>query len=160
VVFFLLFPVFLNTWSVVEICVTGSYTGTRSADEHVRILLLFLAFALFFGIVQYRRLRFYEFKIPVTAQQFHQAIERTASELQWRIDKKNDTFLRASRPFNWSSSWGEMVTIIRYKDHLLINSICDPDLTSSLVSYGWNRKNINTFLKNTAEVLNNKPAGD
>jgi hypothetical protein len=51
-----------------------------------------------------------------------------------------------------------MVTIIKDKDCLLLNSICNPDSMSSVASYGWNRKNIRTFLKNLTDVLNNKPA--
>jgi hypothetical protein len=47
-----------------------------------------------------------------------------------------------------------MITIIRLKDGLLINSICDPDKRSSVVSFGWNRKNIRTFLKNLNDVKN------
>ena len=51
-----------------------------------------------------------------------------------------------------------MVTIIKDKDRLLVNSICDPNNMCSVVSYGWNRKNIKTFLKNLADVLDNKSA--
>jgi len=50
-----------------------------------------------------------------------------------------------------------MVTIIRDPDRLLINSICDPDNISSVASYGWNRKNSRTFLKNFSDVLDNRP---
>ena len=42
-------------------------------------------------------------------------------------------------------------------NELLINSICDPDHMSSVASYGWNRKNIKTFIKNLSDVLNSRP---
>jgi hypothetical protein len=50
-----------------------------------------------------------------------------------------------------------MVTIIKDKDRLLINSICDPDHMSSIASYGWNQKNIKIFQKNLSDVLANRP---
>src|SRR5690606_8683166 len=38
------------------------------------------------------------------------------------------------------------------RDRLLLNSICDPNQWSSITSYGWNKRNINSFLKNLADV--------
>src|SRR5690606_10267962 len=114
--------------------------------------------ALIFAVIQYRRLNFKEIQASYTDEQFQEAIERTVKDLEWRIEKNNKTFFRAVRPWNWTGSWGEMVTIIRDKDRLLINSICDPDHMSSVASYGWNQKNIKTFIKNLSDVLNNRPA--
>ena len=124
----------------------------------IKISLPFLFAAIIFAVIQNRRLNFKEINLKYTDEQFQESIERTIQDLEWRIDKNNKTFFRAIRPSNWSGSWGEMVTIIKEKDRLLINSICDPEHMSSVASYGWNRKNIKTFLKNINDVLNNKPA--
>lgn len=130
----------------------------ESVDEQTDILLFFLFVSIFFFIIQYRRLNFKEFNVTYTDDQFQEAVKRTASELEWDIDHKSKSFFRAYRFSNWTASWGEMITIIRDKDRLFINSICDPNKRSSIASFGWNIKNIKTFAKNLADVLNNKPA--
>ena len=154
----LLFIVSLTGWSLIEIYVTNTYTGVRTANELIGTSLPFLLLAVFFVFVQHRRLKFKEINVTFTDEQFQEAVDRTVKDLEWRIDRNNKTFFRAYRPWNWTGSWGEMVTIIKDKDRLLVNSICDPDNMGSVASYGWNRKNIKTFLKNLTDVLNNKPA--
>ena len=158
IVLLLLFIVSLTGWSLVEIYVTDTYSGVRTADELINSSFPFLALALIFAVIQYRRLNFKEIQASYTDEQFQEAIERTVKDLEWRIGKNNKTCFRAVRPWNWTGSWGEMVTISRDKDRLLINSICDPDHMSSVASYGWNQKNIKTFIKNLSDVLNNRPA--
>ncbi len=158
IVLLLLLIVSLTVWSLIEMYVTNTYTGVRTANELIKALLPVLLLAVFFVFVQHRRLKFKEIKVTFTDEQFQEAVERTVKDLEWRIDRNNKTFFRAYRPWNWTGSWGEMVTIIKDKDRLLINSICDPDNMSSVASYGWNRKNVTTFLKNLTAVLNNEPA--
>jgi len=156
IVFLLLFIVSLTVWSLVEIYLTNNYSGVRKADELIKTAIPFLAIALVFAIIQYRRLSFKEIQASYTEEQFQEAIERTIKDLEWEIQKNNKTYFRAIRHWNWTGSWGEMVTIIKDKDRLLINSICNPDHISSVASYGWNRKNIKTFTMNFSDVLNSK----
>lgn len=158
IVLFLLFIVSFTVWSLVEMYVTDTYTGVRTANELISTLSVFLLLVILSAFVQHRRLKFKEINVTFTEEQFQEAIERTANELEWRIDRDNETFFRAYRPWNWTGSWGEMITIIKDKNRFLINSICNPDSISSLASYGWNRKNVQIFLKNMSDVLNNKPA--
>lgn len=158
IVLFLLFIVSLTGKSLIEIYLTNTYTGVRTAAELIKASLPFLILAVFFAFVQYRQLYFKEYKITYTDEQFKEAIERTVKDLEWRIDRDNKAFLKAYRRSNWTGSWGEMVTIIKEKDQLLINSICNPDSFSSIASYGWNRKNVKTFLNNLTDIINNKSA--
>jgi hypothetical protein len=158
IVVFLLLIGSLTVWDLIEIYVTNTYTGVRTADELINSSWPFLVLAIFFAIVQYRRLKFKEYKANFTDEEFQEAIERTVTDLEWRVDKNNKIFFRAYRPWKSAVGWGEMVTIIKDKDLFLINSITNPNDLSSAHSYGWNRKNINTFIKNLTDVLNNKPA--
>lgn len=157
IVIFLLLIVALLGWSLIEIYVTGTYTGVRSTGDLVKVSLPFLLLAITFAFIQHRRLRFKEFSLIYSEEQFQDAVQRTIHDLGWRVENNSENFFRAVRPWNWTGSWGEMVTIIKDKDRLLINSICDPDHFSSAASYGWNRKNINTFIKNLNDVLRNQP---
>jgi len=125
IVLLLLFIVSLTGWSLVEIYLTGIYSDVRTADELINSLFPFLALVLIFAVIQYRRLSFEEYQISYTDEQFQEAIERTIKDLDWRIVENNKIFFRAVRPCNWTGSSGEMVTIIKEKDRLLINSICD-----------------------------------
>ena len=157
IVLFLLFSVSLIAWSLIEIYVTDTYTGVRSPSELIRVSLPFLFLALLFAFIQYRRLKFKEINVTFSDEQFQEAVARTAADLGWRIERNNKDFFRAYRPWNWTGSWGEMVTIIKDKDRILVNSICDPNSMASVASYGWNRKNIQKFLNNLADVKNSKP---
>jgi hypothetical protein len=79
-------------------------------------------------------------------------------EYEWRIELNTKEVFRGYRPWSWTGSWGEMITIIKDKDRLLLNSICDPHMQSSVASYGWNKRNIETFLKNLSDVKRGIPA--
>ena len=156
VVFILLIPIF-TLISVFEIYVTKTYDGVRSAEELLRFSLPWIIPAIAFFFIQRFQLRFKKVTIDYTDEEFKEAVERTAKELEWTIEKNKKTYLRANGPWNWTGSWGEMITIIRLKDGLLTNSICDPDKWSSVASFGWNRRNIRTFIKNLNDVKNDIP---
>lgn len=158
IVLFLLFISALCGWSLIERYVTHTYTGVLKTEEVIRTSLPFFLLAVLYTFIQYRRLKFTLINLTYTGDQFQQAVERTVKDLEWRIETSSKTLLRAYRPSNWSGSWGEMITIIKDKDSILINSICNPDSISSVASYGWNKKNVQTFIKNLTDVLNNKSA--
>jgi hypothetical protein len=73
--------------------------------------------------------------------------------LDWSIRNNNKNIFRAVSN-NSGFSWGELVTIKKSKNKLLLNSICDPDERPSFFSFGQNRKNILTFLKHLDNVIN------
>lgn len=117
-------------------------------------LLVLVAIFMFF--LQRNRLKFKKLKINDLSDNFNTAIEITAQELNWVIDYNSNNFIRAHRGFNYKSggSWGEMITIIKLGDAVLINSICDPNgLFTSLLSYGWNRRNVSRFEKNLNKII-------
>ena len=113
----------------------------------------FLILAIIFYLIQKRRLQFREVRIAYTEEDFQQALEKTVEDLQWQVVQNTSKVMRAHRPSNWTGSLGEMITIIKDKNLLLLNSIADPTRQGSVVTYGWNRKNINTFLLHMATTL-------
>lgn len=157
IVLFLLIIFLVITGQLVEEYITEASFDLQKVTEEINILLILLSLALIFTIVQYKRLRFKVFNVSYTPEQFNEAIERTANEMDWRIKNNSKTIFRAVRLGNWSGSWGEMVTIIKLKDRLLINSICDPDGRGGVFSYGWNKKNVESFRKHLTDVLNGVP---
>ena len=156
VILILLIPGF-TLFSLFEIYVTDTYDGVRTAEELISTAWPWIVPAVVFYLIQKRRLRFREVKVEYTEQEFQEAIERTAKEYEWQIEFNDNKIFRAYRPWNWTGSWGEMITIIKDKDRLLLNSICDLNKWSSVASFGWNKRNIDTFLKNLVDVKKDIP---
>lgn len=147
VLFFLFVPV-LTTYNLFKIFITETYDGKRTAGELITTAIPFFILAIVFIVVQRNRLKLREIKINYTESQFQEAVEQTIIELKWEIEINDEKAFRARRPWNWKSSWGEMITIFKEDGRLLINSICDPDGKTSVASWGWNDKNIYVFEKN------------
>ena len=118
-------------------------------------VLILLAILMFY--IQRNRLQFRKIQRFSSLDSFNVAVQKTANELNWFIDYKTSNFIRAHRKFDYKTggSWGEMITIIRVENTIFINSICDPNgLFTSLLSYGYNKKNINQFILNLDRFSN------
>lgn len=151
VLFLFLGPIFL-VWDFIQYY-QGTYDGVRSPHERVWITIPFGIMAIIFYFIQRNRLKFKTYAIKATADQFKEAFEKTATELEWSVEQQDRGFIRAHRSWNWTTSWGELITIVREKDQVLINSICDPNaIFISVVSGGWNKRNVKTFIKNLEEI--------
>jgi hypothetical protein len=152
VLLFLLFISFLSLPDLYRFYLTDTYTGLRSGTELLSDSLPWFILAIIFYFIQRRRLQFREFEIAQTVEDFSEALKRTVIELEWTIDEHNQHFVKATRTWNWTGSWGEMITIIRDDKKILINSICDPKSISSVASYGCNKRNIKSFINNLQDV--------
>jgi len=117
--------------------------------------LIFLATAILFSLLQYRRLKFIEKIICCTEKQFKQALFDTAKELSWIILTNSRNYCFAFHATRTYLNWGESITVIKTEKGILINSICDPTKTA-LFSFGWNRRNRNTFINCLELVIRDK----
>jgi len=156
VLFLLLMPT-LTLVSLFEIYVTNTYNGVRSSNELIVTGFPWLIPALVFYYLQRRKLNFKEVVIPYTDNEFKEAVCRTVNELKWEVELNNRNILRAYRHSSFTLSWGEMITIIKQPNRLLVNCICDPTKMSSIASFGWNKRNIGTLLRNLHEVQEQIP---
>lgn len=136
-----------------KIFATNSYAGLRSVNELLMVSLPFLVLGIAFIFIQKRRLTFKIIDIKYTNDQFDETVRRTVDDLNWKIEHNNKNLFRAYRGSNWTGSWGEMITIIKEDNRLYLNSICDPNRMSSVVSYGWNKKNLKTFIIHLKAVV-------
>ena len=100
--------------------------------------------AVAFYYIQKRRLKFKVINIEVDADTFNNAAKETAKKLDWEIIERRQNLIVARSGFSWRS-WGELITIVRDKERILFNSICDPDKIASVASWGMNRVNLDTF---------------
>jgi hypothetical protein len=150
--FLLIIPI-MTTYYLIQFYVTKTYTGVRTADELMLTGYPWLIPALLLYFIQKRRLKFTVINISVNKEKFHKAAKLTADKLGWIIQHFSTDSVIAVRLGGFSSgSWGELITIIRDSDKVLINSICDPDNIVSVTSFGWNKKNVSAF-KATLESL-------
>lgn len=156
VIFLMLIPVF----SIVKIFVTPN-TSVSESFEFTSLQFIgpmtCLLLAIAFIFIQKSKLKFIEIRAKCTAEEFQEAIRRTVDDLEWKVEYNKNGNFRANRPWNWTGSWGESITIIRDNDKLLFNSICDTTKFSFPFSAGWNRKNLRTFISHLNETINGIP---
>jgi hypothetical protein len=106
---------------------------------------------LLFYRLQKGRLKFKSINTKLTRDELEIIIEKLANELEWTPCVKNEKVIIAkTHPSFFSGSWGEQITILFDKNRILVNSICDPDKRSSVVSMGRNKKNMDIL---TGEII-------
>ncbi|MEO9022023.1 MAG: hypothetical protein ABI237_00010 [Ginsengibacter sp.] len=141
---FLLITPALTTIDFFKYYVTHTYTSTKPIDYIFGYIWILPA--LIFYFIQRHRLRFKIINISVDNKAFHNAVEKTAKELEWKITQMNNEIVVAKNFFSWRS-WGEQITILHDQDKILFNSICDPDKRPSIASFGMNKVNRVTLEK-------------
>ena len=146
VVFILLIPIAIS-WYIFKDLVLG-VKGVRSVGQLACFGYPWFIPAIGLYYLQRERLKFRRINAVVSHDKFKAAVQTTSQQLGWKWHTPETDVVIAHRGWNWTASWGEMITIHRLEQCILINSICDPNSYASIASWGWNRKNIRTFEKN------------
>ena len=141
--FLLIVPV-LTTVDVFKYYVTHTYSSARPIEDLISTGYIWVLPAIVFYFIQRRRLRFQTINVSIEKGTFEEAVQQTAKELEWTIERATNDVTVAKSGFSWRS-WGEQITIIWCKDKILFNSICDHDNKPSVSSFGMNRVNRRTF---------------
>lgn len=103
---------------------------------------------IMFYFLQEKRLNFKEVNTNLTRVDLDKIIDKIANELEWDLIVEKKSIVKAkTHPGFLSGSWGEQITILFDNGKVLINSICDLDKKSSIISSGRNRQNVNKFIK-------------
>lgn len=98
--------------------------------------------------IQKNRLKFEVIETDLTRTELNVIIGKVAEKLEWEFNTENENVIVATTfPSLLSGSWGERITILFDNNRVFINSICDPDKQSSMVSMGRNKKNVNTLVE-------------
>jgi hypothetical protein len=104
--------------------------------------------AIFFYKLQSDRLKFKEVHTTMSRQKLNDIIEKVGKELKWYPEEISEhIFIAKTHPSFFSGSWGEQITIVFDTNKVLVNSICDPDQKSSVVSMGRNKKNVRRLIE-------------
>jgi hypothetical protein len=115
-------------------------------------MLLFIivpaALGLFFYRLQRNRLKFKIVETNLTRDELETIIRQIATERKWTIFESNKRIIEAKTfPSFFSGSWGEQITILFDNKRVLVNSICDLDKQSSVVSMGRNKKHTTKLIE-------------
>jgi uncharacterized membrane protein len=148
IVLFLLLPMIFISFDGIKYLITGAYLGIRTPMEMLSVSMPFMILGIVFFFVQYKRLNFKIIKTNVSRDMVIKAIKTTATELNWipEINTKDFKVFKTN-PKWYTGSWGEHITVILDNDKVMINSICDLDKKTSVVSFGRNRKNMKRLLE-------------
>lgn len=155
VIAFLIVPT-VNLFFLIKALITNDFDKIRSE------LLVVALIAGGLGFLCYRfqrdRLRFVTVDTNLDRDQLMKIIELTGEELKWSPFYIDDRVIIAKTfPGFWSGSWGEQITIMLDNRKVMVNSICDPDRSSSMFSNGRNTRNINLLVERVkaASLLQN-----
>lgn len=107
---------------------------------------MFIIVGVIFYFIQKNRLKLTSIKTNISREEFGKIIEKISNKYGWQISINTSKEIIAKTPFS-GKSWGEQVTIIFDGNNLLVNSICDPDKRTSVVSYGRNAQNVRLIAK-------------
>lgn len=107
---------------------------------------IFAIVGVIFYFIQKKRLKLTSIKTNIKREEFDNIIEQISNKYGWQICINTSKKIVAKTPFS-GKSWGEQVTIIFDGNNLLVNSICDPDKKSSVVSAGRNDQNVRLLIK-------------
>lgn len=147
IVFFVLFiPISLSCFKISDIL---NKTEKPNREGEIYFFIVPIILSTLFYLLQKKRLRFKIVETKLTIGEIYKVIDQTAIELGWKINCRKNTYLTAiTTPKRISGSWGEQITVIFAENKILVNSICDLDKSTSLVSIGRNKKNEQTLINN------------
>ena len=106
----------------------------------------FIIVGVIFYFIQKKHLKLTSFKTEISRKEIEKIIKQISSKYRWQISTNTSKEIIAKTPFS-GKSWGEQVTIIFDGNNLFVNSICDPDKRTSVVSLGRNAQNIRLIAK-------------
>ncbi|NOU59663.1 hypothetical protein [Marinifilum caeruleilacunae] len=120
--------------------------------ENIWVFIIFGVIPASLGVLFYKiqknRLQFKSIETKLSRAELATIIEDVSARLEWTpVLIENNIIIAKTSPGFFSGSWGEQITVLFDKDKVLVNSICDPNKRSSVVSMGRNKKNMNGLLE-------------
>ncbi len=129
-----------------EIRNTENYNGIRTEKEMFISALIWISLAIIVFIIKKRRLNFVRIDISLNELEFKDKMLEIAEKENWRLTNNTKKFAKFSNGSGWT--WGLNMTILRFENYLLVNSICDPEMRSCISIFNENERNINRLKRN------------
>lgn len=131
------------------------FSGESSPFQigEIPIILVPLILAFIFYWTQKQRLKFRIVKSKLNKNQLNEIVLEVAKSLEWKfISKSANAYIAITKPGFFSGSWGEQITILFHENCVYVNSICDPNEKTSVVSWGRNKDNEQTLINKINEL--------
>ncbi len=144
----------MNLYWLIEKQSSEKHSGTRTEKEIITSIIVWFSLALLIFIIKKRRLNFTRIDISLNETEFKEKMLEIAEKENWNLTNSTKTFAKFYNGSDWT--WGLKMTILRFKNYLLVNSICDPEMKPCISIFNENERNIKRLKKNiTKPVANN-----
>ncbi len=122
-------------------------TSKRLNGEMFSLIIISSVLGLFFYRLQKSKLKFKIVETSLSREELNKIIQQVSTELKWIIFTSDKRIVEAKTfPSFFSGSWGEQITIFFDNKRVLVNSICDLEKPTSIVSMGRNKRNSNRLI--------------
>jgi len=139
-----------NFYVAFRIKYSEGYEVARTEKEIILVALVWLSLAILVFIIKKRRLRFKKIAISLTENQFKHGMAQVSEKEKWRLGNNTKHFATFYNGSWWT--WGLKMTVLRFDDYLLINSICDSDRKTSISIFNENERNVKRLEKDLKEL--------
>lgn len=133
------------------------YWLEKAEDLYLFPIVVLLGISIFFLWTSWDRLFFKKYKAELTDEQFIEAVQITAKELDWQVLKLEGSYAEIFRFRGfWEDNISEKISIKKTKTILFINSIGNSGVIGQRNYIKRNKENIDSFLLNTKAILQGK----
>jgi len=143
----------MNLYWLIEIYNTENYSGIRTEKEIITSIIVWFSLALLVFIIKKRRLNFVRIDISLDESEFKDRMLQIAEKENWRLTNNTKRFAKFENGSGWT--WGLNMTVLKYENYLLVNSICDPEMRSCISIFNENERNINRLKRNLKKPVAN-----
>lgn len=147
----------LNLYWLIKIHTSEKYNGILTEKGIISTVIFCFLLALLVFIIERRRLNFIRIDISLNEIEFTEKMLEIAETENWNLlnnTKKYAVFYNGSA---WT--WGLKMTVLRFENYLLVNSICDLDSKPCISIFSENERNIKRFKKNLLKPVANRGLG-
>ncbi len=136
----------MNLYWLIKIQNSESYSGVRTETEIITSIIVWLLLALLILVIKKRRLNFEQIDVRLNETEFKQKMLEIAEMENWNLTNNTKKFAVFYNGSGWT--WGLKITVLRFENYLLVNSVCAPDSKSCLSVFNENERNITRLKRN------------
>lgn len=123
-----------------------NYSGVRTGNQILGSTIFWTSFAILVFVIKKRRLCFRQIDVSLSENEFKEKMQLIAEKENWTLSNNNKKFAIF---YNWPMwTWGLKMTVLRFENYVLANSICDVDSRSTISIFNENERNIRKLEKN------------
>lgn len=143
----------MNFYWLIEKQNSKNHNGVRTEKEIIISIIVWLSLALLVLIIKKRRLNFERIDISLNETEFKTQMLEIAEIENWNLTNNTKKYAKFCNGSGWT--WGLKMTVLRFENYLLVNSVCDPDSKSCISVFNENERNIKRLKKNLKKPVAN-----